>query len=163
MSHTLSRHRHLSNLILVLFVSFCALLSSCSTGVDDLHTNQGPGVYDQDFDVYLSEPCRLTFKTRTMRYEAIRFNQTPSTTREIIHIETQGKHRFRIVSSPSETGLEVTLEIEPLYPNRLTEVQVHAVGNLNGNPIHRHTEQASLRRQDASIGVVMGLGEFAIR
>lgn len=155
MFRILKKSLHIVPLLILAVV--LPLFVGCSTGVDDLHPNKGPGLYEQNHDITVSTPSTITFKVRTARHDTFFLNNEKYHVSQAVVFDANGRNRFHIASERSETGLEVTVEIEPTS-SAITEIRSQIFGYLNGNRIHEFNDGATIR--NAKHYIVMGLGEF---
>lgn len=145
--------------IVSLFILAVCLLSlvGCSSGINDLHPNKGPGLYEQIYRITVSTPSTITFKAKTTRHDYFFLNNKKFDISESVIFNAVGPTQFRIASGRAETGLEVTVEIEPTS-SAITNIKAVIFGNLNGNRIHEFSDRATIR--NAKHFIVTGLGDF---
>lgn len=138
------------------------LFVGCSTGIDDLHTNRGPGIYEQVYDITVSRPSVITFTFETTRHEFVVINDERTHVSQKVVFDAMGNNRYRIASQRSETGLKVTVKVAPKHTGYAL-IETFAQGFLNGNKIHEHRDRANIDIHDPDYArvTVMGLGDFA--
>lgn len=160
MFRILKKSLHIVPLLILAVV--LPLFVGCSTGVDDLHPNKGPGLYEQTYDITISRSSVITFKVRTTRHNFFMLNNERCHVGQAVSFDAVGSNSFHIASSRPETGLEVTVEVDPkgFGPVR---IKTFGQGFLNGNKIHEHNDEANINVSEPNYArvTVMGLGDFA--
>ncbi|MDO4771324.1 hypothetical protein [Porphyromonas sp.] len=151
--------KFLLKILPIFFLVLTPFFSGCATGEwgEGLHANKGPGVYELRYRLKVSTPSKVTFRMRTIRYPHVVLNGIKEDVSRAVSFDVEREADFRIFTESRETGLEVTMHIEPEYSGR-TDILCLVDGFLNKKKIYEHRDKSTL--VNATHTLVVGLGDF---